>query len=135
MNSKEKLAQALEEVRKNWTDNADNHSVENMIHLNKMIELAKEGYYSDYDSPIATPCMQLVKDLDQIGAYDVKTRAMNGEFDATEEESNEWYEREGKQMIEASGLPKELFETTHPLWPKRSREEREAKEGVKGWDY
>lgn len=126
MNSKEKLAQALQEVEKNWNDNPETFSAEKRIHLNGMIDKAKEGYYSDYDSPIATPCIQLVMDLRSLGIEDVAKRAIEGEFDATKEESDEWYKREGKQMIIESGLPLELFE--------RPKEEQESKEGIKGWD-
>lgn len=132
MNSKEKLAQALEEVRKNWSDNPDNHSVENMIHLGNMIEKAREGYYSDYDSPLPDPCIKLVQHLEQIGAYDIKARAMNGEFDATIEESNAWYEREGRAMaLEVTGGNEEIADA---LFGKVNEEEKEAKEGIKGWD-
>lgn len=125
MNSKEKLAQALEEALikyKGETVVADNIT----RGINKMIQKAKDGYYSDYDSPIATPCIQLVMDLRSLGIEDIAKRAIEGEFDATQEESDEWYKREGKQMIIESGLPLEMFE--------RPKEEQESKEGIKGWD-
>lgn len=118
MNSKEKLAQALEETYRN-TDQCPP--------LGHMIQKARDGYYSDYDSPLALPCIQLVKDLDALGLTELKTRAMNGEFDATKEESDAWYEREGKQMIQESGLPLDLF-------VRPEEEEAESKEGIKGWD-
>jgi hypothetical protein len=30
---------------------------------------------------------------------DIANRAMDGEFDATKEESDAWYEREGKDLV------------------------------------
>ena len=75
-----------------------------------MIERAKNGYYSDYDSPLEMPCVQLVNDCHKLGLTNVTERAKNGDFDATKQESDEWYEREGKQLIKDSGLPPELFE-------------------------
>lgn len=99
MNSKEKLALALEEVKRNWDDN-----LRYGLKLNDMIKKAREGYYSDYDSPIATPCIQLVIDLTEIEAYDIADRAKEGEFDATKEEADDWYNREGKHIMKQLGL-------------------------------
>jgi hypothetical protein len=42
---------------------------------------AREGYYGDFTSPLATPIMQLVKDLQAKGARALAERAMDGEFD------------------------------------------------------
>lgn len=126
MNSKEKLAQAISEAKRK-EEEVNQHVIPARTRtLNMMIQNAMNGYYSDYDSPLATPCIQLVKDLREMGLTELVNRAKEGEFDATKEESDAWYEREGKQMIEESGLPKELFGGTE--------EEKEAKEGVKGWD-
>jgi GTP:adenosylcobinamide-phosphate guanylyltransferase len=55
-----------------------------------MIRRAREGYYDDYKSPLATPCMQLVSDLENIGQRDLANRARNGEFDGTREEAEAW---------------------------------------------
>lgn len=82
MNSKEKLAQALTEAGATA----------------EMIELARTGYYSDYESPLPTPCIQLVVDLTAAGLMELRERAKNGEFDATKEESDEWWEREGRRI-------------------------------------
>lgn len=82
MNSKEKLAKALSDF------NAPQ----------EMIQKAREGYYSDYDSPLTFPCQQLVLDLHKLGLKELASRAVNGEFDATKEESDEWYEKEGKSF-------------------------------------
>lgn len=60
---------------------------------------ARDGYYHDYLSPLATPELQLIEDLmtsaratswkaDAILA--LRRRVINGDFDATTEESDEW---------------------------------------------
>jgi hypothetical protein len=56
---------------------------------------AAEGYYHDYLSPLATPCLQLAADLAAKGtpaAMALRARHLNGEFDATKEESDQWAE-------------------------------------------
>ena len=74
--SKEKLAQALEAVG----DTA----------LDPMIRRAREGYYSDFESPLDFPCIILVRDLLAFGQNRLADQAQNGEFDATREESDAW---------------------------------------------
>lgn len=95
MNSKEKLVVAL-------TEYLDKTSSEEGIGVNlvlgNMIERAREGYYSDFDSPLASPSVQLVKDLTEIGAESLVKLAMKGDFDATNEESDDWYRREGRDL-------------------------------------
>jgi hypothetical protein len=64
MKASEKLAQAL--------------------HAEGLFEMeakAREGYYGDFTSPLATPIMQLVNDLQARGATELAKRAMNGAFD------------------------------------------------------
>lgn len=54
---------------------------------------ARGGYYHDYLSPLAAPCMQLAQDLKAVGtpaALALRRRHLNGEFDATKEESDDW---------------------------------------------
>lgn len=61
--------------------------------LDGMADRAAEGYYHDYLSPLATPCLQLAADLAEIGtpqAMALRARHLNGEFDANEEEANDW---------------------------------------------
>lgn len=60
---------------------------------------ARTGYYDDFKSPIATPMVQLVHDLQAAGKPDLAKRAMNGEFDGTKAEAEEWYAKEGKDLI------------------------------------
>jgi hypothetical protein len=61
---------------------------------------ARSGYYDDFKSPLATPIVQLVKDLQKAGQHEIAKRAMNGEFDATREESEAWRSSpEGEQAF------------------------------------
>ena len=130
MNSKEKLVMALTEILTEASEGKSN--VKDVIGLGNMIEKARSGYYSDYDSPLAAPCVQLIKDLDFLGLTELSSRAKEGEFDATEEESNEWYKREGRAMaLELTGGNEEI---ANALFGELSEEETEAKEGIKGWD-
>ncbi len=64
MKAKERLAAALSEAG-----------------LVAMSERAATGYYADFESPLATPIMQLVSDLREAGAHDLARRAMEGDFD------------------------------------------------------
>lgn len=68
----------------------------------EMIERAREGYYDDYKSPLATPCVQLVNDLHELGLAELRDRAINGEFDGTPQESAAWFESEGKEYLPQS---------------------------------
>ena len=69
------------------------------VGLIEMAEAARGGYYHDFLSPLDTPTMQLVNDLaayacrspersKEINA--LRQRVMNGDFDASSEESDEW---------------------------------------------
>jgi hypothetical protein len=63
------------------------------IGLNDMADKAAAGYYHDFLSPLATPCVQLAKDLAAVGTYQalaLRERHLNGEFDASKEESDAW---------------------------------------------
>jgi hypothetical protein len=83
MNTKEKLARALIEA------NAPQ----------SMVNKARAGYYDDFESPIATPLQSLVLDLQAAKLHELAARAMNGDFDATPEEADMWYQREGKELF------------------------------------
>lgn len=71
--------------------------------LTEMSAKAATGYYHDFLSPLATPCLQLAADLAEVGtpaALALRARHMNGEFDATKEESDDWMESpDGKDAI------------------------------------
>lgn len=61
--------------------------------LSDMAAKASTGYYHDFLSPLAAPCMQLEEDLRNAGtpeAMALRLRHLNGEFDASKEESDEW---------------------------------------------
>jgi hypothetical protein len=61
--------------------------------LSEMADKAATGYYHDFLSPLATPCIQLADDLTTVGtdaAMALRERHLNGEFDATKEESDNW---------------------------------------------
>lgn len=73
--------------------------------LEEMAKRADEGYYHDYLSPLAMPCQQLAIDLQGVGtkaALALLQRHMDGEFDASLEESDDWAKSpEGQQAFGA----------------------------------
>ena len=66
------------------------------IGLHEMAEKAANGWYHDFLSPLATPDIQLNFDLLEAAihgnkqANELRLRFIDGEFDATKEESDEW---------------------------------------------
>lgn len=70
--------------------------------LSEMEAAARSGHYDDFESDLATPIIQLVADLRGAGREDLATRAMEGEWDGTKEESKAWFNREGKDLL---GIP------------------------------
>ena len=68
----------------------------------EMLKRATDGYYHDYLSPLATPEIRLVADLSELAARpatprksrpllrEMAQRVINGEFDASKEESDAW---------------------------------------------
>lgn len=78
--------------------------------LTEMAALAREGYYHDFLSPLPDPAVQLAKDLlaaDTPAARALHERHMDGEFDATEEESDAWADSPEGQAALASLARKE----------------------------
>lgn len=80
--------------------------------LSAMADKAATGYYHDYLSPLDLPCQQLAHDLKTFAnapslsaprRHEVQTllaRHMNGEFDASKEESEAWASSdEGKETF------------------------------------
>lgn len=62
--------------------------------LPAMAAKATDGYYHDFLSPLDDPAMTLADDLAKAGtpaALALRRRHINGEFDATTEESEEWF--------------------------------------------
>lgn len=70
--------------------------------LGDMSIRAANGYYHDFLSPLATPCMQLAADLAAVGtpaALALRERHLNGEFDASKEEGEKWFQEEGRHHL------------------------------------
>lgn len=65
--------------------------------------MAAKGFYDDYLSPLPNPTMKLVEDLYIIGTIEsikLRQRVMDGEFDATLEESEAWARSpDGKRVL------------------------------------
>lgn len=65
-----------------------------------MIARAREGYYDDFRSELAFPCVQLVTDLRAAGLHALAARATQGEWDATPAEADAWARSpEGRQTF------------------------------------
>ena len=64
-----------------------------------MVARALIGAYDDYESDSPTPINDLVRELLQAGLDSIAKRAMSGEFDATKEEADAWFKREGKDLL------------------------------------
>lgn len=73
MHTKDRLAAALDDAG-----------------LPDMAARARQGYYDDYESPLAAPIVQLVQELTNRGALALAKRAMSGDFDGTPEEAEAW---------------------------------------------
>lgn len=83
MSTKERLAQALK------AENAPEWMVRN----------AERGHYDDFESELDTPIVQLVRDCQICALKEFEKRVKDGEFDASKEESDAWFEREGKHLF------------------------------------
>jgi hypothetical protein len=64
-----------------------------------LIARARAGEFDDFESNSATPIVRLVNELHKAGFRDLAARAIKGEFDATKEEAEAWYQREGKNLL------------------------------------
>ncbi len=73
------------------------------VGLFDMERKVRAGEYDDYESPNATPIINLVSELRQTGRNDLAQRAMNGEWDGTKEEADEWFEKEGRSLLGEAG--------------------------------
>jgi len=92
MHTKDILAQALREIG-----------------LNEMADKAATGYYHDFLSPLATPEIQLAADLAAVKtpeALALRRRVINGDFDATTEESEDWAQSEEGQEAMRNLMPR-----------------------------
>jgi len=80
----EKLANALEGLKSRETE------PRRIQDLNRMIELARAGYYDNYKSPLLIPSSQLVDDLRALDLDSLISLVAEGEFDGTPEEADAW---------------------------------------------
>jgi hypothetical protein len=73
--------------------------------LDTMADKASTGYYHDFLSPLDLPEMQLITELGVAATKHpdkaetitaLRQRVINGEFDASLEESEEWAKSEGR---------------------------------------
>lgn len=55
-----------------------------------MVRRAREDYYHDFKSPLAMPEMQLLSEARSYGLNSIAEGVMEGRWDATKEESDEW---------------------------------------------
>jgi hypothetical protein len=80
------------------------------IGLFALEERARNGEFSDFESDIPVPKIQLVgllgdfyKSTNDIprgqAAMNLATEVMEGKWDDTKEEGEEWYQREGKDLV------------------------------------
>ena len=67
--------------------------------LAEIIQRARAGYYDDFKSTLDDPQIALVRDLRSIGLHAFAQRVINGEFDATMEEGQAWFEAEGRRLF------------------------------------
>ncbi len=70
-----------------------------------MIEKARRGEYDEFKSDLAFPIRALVEDASRHHLHNIALRAMNGEFDASDEEADAW----GKSA-EGQATLRDLFE-------------------------
>lgn len=80
------------------------------IGLFELEKAARAGEFSDYESEHATPKVELVNRLNKIAktttnltlaqnARSLAKAVMEGEYDDTREEADEWFKREGKDLL------------------------------------
>ena len=72
----------------------------------EMIERARTGYYDDFKSRLAMPIMQLVADCRHEGLHAIAKFAMEGEFDSTRDEAEEWARSEEGTVVRSELLGK-----------------------------
>jgi hypothetical protein len=58
--------------------------------LKKFLKKIESGYFHDFDGVPDTPAIVLVSELFAYGLGGIADRAINGEFDASKEESDDW---------------------------------------------
>jgi hypothetical protein len=92
-----------------------------------MIARARDGYYHDYLSPLDMPEVQLIADLRELASAPatprnsrpllraLATAVIDGQYDATKEESGEWMRSpEGQETMAALTAPRERYMLAGP---------------------
>jgi hypothetical protein len=81
-----------------------------------MIDKARQGYYDDFKSPLAMPEMQLLTDARAAGLESIAQGVIEGKWDATREESDEWARSPEGQAVfqELFGHQPNRAERRHP---------------------
>ncbi len=67
--------------------------------LEDLAQRAAAGEFDDYESPHAMPQLELILELGKRDQTELIDRVSEGEFDGTLEESQAWFEREGKDLL------------------------------------
>jgi len=97
-----------------------------------MEKVARAGRYDDYESEYPTPILDLVDHLRGHGNDDLARRAMDGEWDASKEESDAWAEsEEGRELMRGLGDPKNLLPPHQKFSKWKEGEETAAERGAK----
>ncbi len=70
-------------TKKELVQDLENTEIGNEQHskVRAIIEKAESGYYHDFDTPIATPKMQLHTDLLDAGLVEIDKKMQNGDYD------------------------------------------------------
>ncbi len=97
--TKERLAREIDALARAMQDEG----------LRPMENRARQGYYDDYESPLATPIAELVKDFRFLGYEGMARKAMDGRWDGSTEEGEAWAIRQtDPEILTALHMMKEI---------------------------
>lgn len=65
---------------------------ENSPRLKRILKMAKEGYYHDFDGNLELPTLTLATDFAAYGFPKLAKRVLEGEFSASSEEIQMWHD-------------------------------------------
>lgn len=80
--------------------------------IQQLLKRVEEEYYNDYCGEPTFPIMALVHDLHLVNFHRIAARAVEGEFDGTKEEADEW---------KASAEGTETFARFGHMFPKQGK--------------
>jgi hypothetical protein len=72
------------------------------VGLLELSDRARQGEFSDFESPHAMPKMILLRELHRFPfppARAITQEVANGDYDDTKEEADIWFQREGKSLF------------------------------------